>query len=88
VGSGIGLLVVAVVAGSVDNIIKPLIVSSGSEESLNPVISLLAIIGAVIVYGIPGLLLGPILTELTLKIVPILFSEEEKESEESVAAGP
>lgn len=86
--SGVGLLVVALVAGSVDNIIKPLVVSSGSEESLNPVISLLAIIGAVLVYGIPGLLLGPILTELTLKIIPILFSEEERESEESSVGGP
>lgn len=78
--SGVGLLVVALVAGSMDNIIKPLIVASSSEESLNPVISLLAIIGAVIVYGLPGLLLGPILTELTLKIVPILFAEEEGSS--------
>jgi len=78
--SAIGLAVVALVAGSVDNILKPLAVASTSEESLNPVISLLAIIGAVIVYGLPGLLLGPILTELTLKIVPILFSEEEAET--------
>ncbi len=78
--AGVGLLVVALIAGSVDNIIKPLIVASSSEESLNPVISLLAIIGAVMVYGLPGLLLGPILTELTLKIVPILFSEEESSS--------
>jgi predicted PurR-regulated permease PerM len=82
--SGVGLIIVAAVAGSVDNFIKPLVVASGGEESLNPVISLLAIIGAVLVYGIPGLLLGPILTELTLKIVPILFSEEEKESGETV----
>ncbi len=78
--SGVGLLVVALIAGSMDNIIKPLIVASSSEESLNPVISLLAIIGAVIVYGLPGLLLGPILTELTLKIVPILFADEESSS--------
>lgn len=83
-GSAIGLAVVGLVAGSVDNIIKPLVVSSASfEEGLNPVVSLLAIIGAVIVYGLPGLLLGPVLTELTLKIVPILFAEDE--SEESKA---
>jgi predicted PurR-regulated permease PerM len=84
--SAVGLTVVAVVAGSVDNIIKPLIVASSSEESINPIISLLAIIGGVIVYGLPGLLLGPILTELTLKIVPILFHEEEKEEAENSAS--
>jgi predicted PurR-regulated permease PerM len=76
----VGLTVVALVAGSVDNIVKPLVFASASEESLNPIVSLLAIIGAVIVYGLPGLLLGPILTELTLKIIPILF-EEQKEDE-------
>lgn len=79
-GSAIGLLVVSLVAGSVDNVLKPYLVSSASEESLNPVISLLAIIGAVLVYGLPGLLLGPILTELAMKIIPILFYEEEVES--------
>lgn len=74
----IGLLVVAGVAGSIDNLVKPMLVSSSSEESLNPIVSLLAIIGAVIVYGIPGLLLGPVLTELTICIIPILFNEEEQ----------
>lgn len=88
-GSALGLLVVATVAGSVDNIVKPLVVNSSSEENLNPVISLLAIIGAVIVYGLPGLLLGPILTELALKIVPILFSHEEAEEQaERTEGGP
>lgn len=74
--SAVGLTVVAVVAGSVDNIVKPLVFASSAED-LNPIVSLLAIIGAVIVYGIPGLLLGPILMDLTLKIVPILFGEAE-----------
>lgn len=72
-----GLLVVSIIGGSVDNLLKPYIVSASSEESLNPVISLLAIIGAVMVYGLPGILLGPLLMELALKIIPILFPTEE-----------
>lgn len=78
VGAAMGLGVVALVAGSIDNLLKPYLVSSGSEESLNPVVSLLAIIGAVIVYGLPGLLLGPVLMELAIKIIPILFGDEEE----------
>ncbi len=81
-GAGIGLLVVAIVAGSVDNVIKPWIVASSSEENLNPIISLVAIIGAIIVYGLPGLLLGPILMELALKIVPILYGDKKTEPAE------
>lgn len=75
--SGVGLLVVALIAGSIDNVVKPFIVASGAEE-VSPVVSLLAIIGAVMVYGMPGLLLGPILLDLVLKVVPILFPSNEK----------
>lgn len=81
--SAIALGVVTAVAGSIDNILKPLIVSQSSEEDLNPVISTLAIVGAVIVYGLPGLLLGPILTELAFKIVPILFDNTDDSSRQS-----
>ncbi len=70
------LLVTAVVAGSIDNIIKPIIVN-GADDDLHPVMSLLAVIGAVLVYGMPGLILGPVLTQLTFKIIPILFQETE-----------
>lgn len=72
----IGLAVVSIVAGTIDNILKPYIVSHSGDKELNPVIALVAIIGAVIVYGLPGLLLGPILTTLAHKIVPILFQDE------------
>lgn len=75
--SGVGLVVVAMVAGSIDNIVKPLVVAAGTED-MSPIVSLLAIVGAVMVYGIPGLLLGPILLDLVLKVVPILFPSEEK----------
>ncbi len=73
-GEGIGLAIAAVVAGTVDNVVKPLIVNAADEE-LHPVVSLIALIGGVLVYGIPGLLLGPVLTQLAFKIIPILFNK-------------
>ncbi len=69
-GSGIGLLVVAVIAGTIDNLLKPFIYSN--EENLNPVISLLGIIGAIIVFGLPGLLLGPLILQVSTKLIPLL----------------
>ena len=72
-----GLAVAAIIVVAVEHTIKPYIISASSEESLNPVISFLAIIGAVLVYGLPGILLGPLLTELALKILPILFPSAE-----------
>lgn len=75
-GAGVAMIIGALIAGSIDNIVKPMIVSSSSED-LHPVLSLLALIGAIIVYGAPGILLGPILTQLALKVVPILFPHDE-----------
>lgn len=73
-GNGIGLLVVTVIAGSIDNILKPLVFSK-EEKNLHPVVSLLGIIGAIIVFGLPGLLLGPLLLQVTTRLVPI-FSRQ------------
>lgn len=76
-GAGMAMLVGAIIAGTVDNVVKPMIVSSSAED-LHPVLSLLALVGAIIVYGAPGILLGPILTQLALKVVPILFPQSEE----------
>jgi predicted PurR-regulated permease PerM len=75
VGSAIGFLIVAVVAGTADNIVRPFLISS-NEQDLNPVVSLLAIIGAILVMGMPGLFLGPVIALVAVKIIPTLFGHE------------
>ncbi len=72
-GNGIGLLVITVVAGSIDNIIKPY-VFSGSDDGVHPVIALIGIIGAIVIFGLPGLLLGPLLLQLGAELLPSLTS--------------
>jgi predicted PurR-regulated permease PerM len=74
-GAGLGMMVALGIASSVDNLIKPLILNSASEN-LHPIVSLLALVGAILVYGPPGILLGPILTQLAFNILPILNSVE------------
>lgn len=86
VKGGIIMLVIAGIAGTIDNILKPIILKGGDED-LDPIISLLAIIGSVIVYGFPGLLLGPILTRLAFKIIPILFAPPLEDSEDDKLEG-
>lgn len=73
--AGVAMLVALVIAGSVDNLIKPLILNSASED-LHPIVSLLALVGAILVYGPTGILLGPILTQLAFNILSILRTEE------------
>lgn len=73
-GNAIGLAVVTIVAGSIDNVIKPY-VFSGDEQGVHPFVALLGIIGAIIVFGLPGLLLGPLLLQVGVELIPKMTSE-------------
>lgn len=73
-GNAIGLVVVTIIAGSIDNVIKPY-VFSGDEEGVHPFVALLGIIGAIIVFGLPGLLLGPLLLQVGVELIPKMTSE-------------
>lgn len=72
-GQAIGLAVVSVVAGTSDNIARGFLISS-AEEDLHPIVSLLAIIGALVIFGMPGLFLGPVIASVAVKIIPTLYS--------------
>lgn len=74
-GHAIGFLVVAVIAGASDNLVRPYLISS-NEQDLNPVVSLLAIIGALLIFGMPGLFLGPVIASVAVKVIPVLFEDE------------
>jgi len=71
-GSAVGLLVIAIIAGSIDNILKPYIFSS-EDEGLNPIVALIGIIGAIVIFGLPGLLLGPLLLQVGMRLLPPLL---------------
>lgn len=74
--SGVILLVVCAIAGTIDNILRPILVSS-SEGDLHPLIALVAVIGAIIIFGFPGLLLGPVILGVAIKVIPALFEDSE-----------
>lgn len=72
-GSVIVILGAAVLAGAADNIIRTIMVSD--KEGAHPFVALLALIGAISIFGFSGLFLGPILCELAYKIHTI-FDEK------------
>lgn len=74
-GAGIAMIFAFLLASSLDNLIKPLIISS-SKDDIHPIILLLALIGGILVYGAPGILLGPVLTQLAFNILSILNFDE------------
>lgn len=72
--SGTILLVVAGIAGISDNIIRPYLNSYG-EVDVPPFIAFMAVIGGVVIMGLPGLFVAPLTATITFGMVPILFDE-------------
>lgn len=70
-GSAAGLAIVATIAGSVDNFLKPLMMSG--ENNVSPLIGFTCVVGAIIMLGLPGLIIGPVLMNLFVGIVPALI---------------
>ncbi len=73
-GAGIGLLVVAIIAGVSDNLLRPYLASRGEIE-VHPLLGFLAVIGGVIIFGLSGLFIGPLIATLAIGAVPIILEE-------------
>lgn len=73
VGPGIGLALVASFAGTIDNILKPFMV--GGEHKVSALIGFTCVVGAVIMMGLPGLLLGPVIMNVFVGVTPVLIGE-------------
>lgn len=74
---GIGLLIYGIVIiSTIDNIIRPKIV--GDRAKVHPLIILLGVFGGLAVFGITGIIIGPLI--LTLFITALKIYEEEKEN--------
>lgn len=72
--SAIVIVAAGFIAGSVDNIIRAYMFSA-QEESTHPFVAFLTIMGGVLIFGIPGLFLGPIIAELAFKIGDVLSAD-------------
>jgi predicted PurR-regulated permease PerM len=77
-GAGIGMIVIGVITGTIDNVIRVMLLKVGKED-LHPVVELLAVIGGVIVLGLPGLFLGPVIISAAAQILPKFLGSEKKE---------
>jgi predicted PurR-regulated permease PerM len=59
-----------VVIGTVDNIVRPLIIQRSVR--LHPLLVLFSILGGLQLFGIPGLFVGPVILSVTAALVPML----------------
>ncbi|WP_413557233.1 AI-2E family transporter [Bdellovibrio sp. HCB209] len=72
-GAGIGMAVVATIAGTIDNILKPFLAGNMGDQKINPVVGFTCVIGAIVMFGISGLLLGPVIMNLAYGAIPLLL---------------
>lgn len=73
-GAGITMAIIGSISGVADNLIRPYLASLGEVE-VPAFIGFLAVIGGVIVMGLPGLFVGPLLASLVYGILPIIIEE-------------
>ena len=73
-GKGIFMLVVMLVIGSLDNIVRPLLV--GRTLHLHPIWLFLSVLGALAAFGPLGLIYGPMVLVLLGTVIALLLKEE------------
>jgi predicted PurR-regulated permease PerM len=66
-GSGFVLLVFTLVAGLIDNFIRPVLIRAGADLPLLLIIS--GVIGGLISFGVMGLFIGPVILAVTWVLV-------------------
>ena len=70
VAAAIGILIFGLLASNVDHIIRPLFISKMAKVS--PAIALIGMIGGVFLFGILGIVLGPLILSYLLIILEVL----------------
>ncbi len=75
-GNGIGLMVFFAVTSIADNFIRPWLLAGSTQ--IPSIWALLCTIGALIMFGLPGLIIGPLIGALAIELIPILSDEYNK----------
>jgi len=71
--AGALLLIWTVIAGSLDNILKPLLIKRGADTSL--LLIMIGVIGGMLTWGMIGLMIGPVLLAVSWKLLSAWVSE-------------
>ncbi|HWU43439.1 MAG TPA: AI-2E family transporter [Bdellovibrio sp.] len=73
-GPAIGMLIFSLIASTIDNFLKPLLIG-GKDLRISPLLGFTCVLGAILMLGLPGLLLGPVVMNVFIRTTPLLLSE-------------
>jgi predicted PurR-regulated permease PerM len=66
-GKVIAMVILGLVAGVLDNVVRPIVLQGRSN--MHPLVSLVAIFGGIAIFGILGVFLGPVLAAVTISFL-------------------
>jgi predicted PurR-regulated permease PerM len=66
-GSGTVLLIFAIVAGTIDNVVRPILIRRGADLPL--VLIFAGVIGGLLAFGVVGLFIGPVVLSITYTLL-------------------
>ncbi len=84
-GAGTALLVVTIIAGTLDNVIRPLLIKKGADLPLLLIFS--GVIGGLIAFGVVGLFIGPMVLGVTYTLLKEWVVEDAADAEPVAPAG-
>jgi predicted PurR-regulated permease PerM len=73
----IGILISGIIISTIDNLIKPKIISDNAD--VHPVLVLLGVLGGISLFGFIGIIIGPLLLAVFVKLIDI-YEEEQSEA--------
>jgi len=68
-GQALGLLIAGIIISTIDNFLRPKIVSE--KAKVHPILVLLGVLGGVQLFGFAGIIIGPVLLSVFMKFVEI-----------------
>lgn len=68
-GKAIGILIVGIILSVIDNIIRQNIIES--KSNIHPIITLLGVLGGLKIFGMGGIIIGPLFLSLSIIIIEI-----------------
>jgi predicted PurR-regulated permease PerM len=83
-GGAMLLLVIAVIAIAIDNVVRPLLIRRGA--SLPLLLIFAGVIGGLIAFGVVGLFIGPVVLTVAYTLLANWVADDESTAEEEVAA--
>jgi predicted PurR-regulated permease PerM len=63
------MVVIGVVVGVIDNIVRALVLRG--QKALHPMVGLLAILGGIVTFGVPGVFIGPLLACMAIAVLEV-----------------